>query len=177
MDGLNSIYGFNVFKLNHDLFTVNRKKVVEFCHAMLERNYTWSCSARVDCVDPDLLELMWQAGCRDMYFGIEAGSARMQAISRKRLDLDLVEPTLDITSRLGMRTVTSFITGYPEEEKEDQDSTLNLAARLLCRPGRLNEFTTSSHGARTGDATYRGIRQAALLRWVYHGLQLSLAGV
>jgi radical SAM superfamily enzyme YgiQ (UPF0313 family) len=139
MDGLNSIYGFNVFKLNHDLFTVNRKKVVEFCEAMLERNYTWSCSARVDCVDPDLLELMWQAGCRDMYFGIEAGSARMQAISRKRLDLDLVEPTLDITSRLGMRTVTSFITGYPEEEKEDQDSTLDLAARLLCRPGRLNE--------------------------------------
>lgn len=139
MDGLNSIYGFNVFKLNHDLFTVNRKKVVEFCHAMLERNYTWSCSARVDCVDPDLLELMWEAGCRDMYFGIESGSARMQVISRKRLDLDLVEPTLDITSRLGIRTVTSFITGYPEEEKEDQDSTVNLAARLLCRPNRLNE--------------------------------------
>jgi radical SAM superfamily enzyme YgiQ (UPF0313 family) len=139
MDGLNSIYGFNVFKLNHDLFTVNRKKVVEFCHAMLERNYTWSCSARVDCVDPDLLELMWEAGCRDMYFGIEAGSARMQAISRKRLDLDLVEPTLDVTARLGIRTVTSFITGYPEEEKEDQDSTVNLAARLLRRPDRLNE--------------------------------------
>ena len=139
MDGLNSIYGFNVFKLNHDLFTVNRKKVVEFCHAMLERNYTWSCSARVDCVDPELLELMWEAGCRDIYFGIEAGSARMQAISRKRLDLDLVEPTLDVTSRLGIRTVTSFITGYPEEEKEDQDSTVNLAARLLWRPDRLNE--------------------------------------
>ena len=90
------------------------------CHAMLERNYTWSCSARVDCVDPELLELMWEAGCRDIYFGIEAGSARMQAISRKRLDLDLVEPTLDVTSRLRIRTVTSFITGYPEEEKEDR---------------------------------------------------------
>jgi radical SAM superfamily enzyme YgiQ (UPF0313 family) len=139
MDGLNSIYGFNSFRLNHDLFTVNRKKVVEFCHAMLERDYTWSCSARVDCVDPDLLELMWQAGCRDLYFGIESGTARMQTISRKRLDLELVEPTLDVTSRLGIRTVTSFITGYPEEEKEDQDSTVNLAARLLCRPDRLNE--------------------------------------
>jgi radical SAM superfamily enzyme YgiQ (UPF0313 family) len=139
MDGLNSIYGFNAFRLNHDLFTVNRKKVVDFCHAMLERNYTWSCSARVDCVDSELLELMWQAGCRDLYFGIESGTARMQEISRKRLDLELVEPTLNITSRLGIRTVTSFITGYPEEEKEDQDSTVNLAARLLCRPDRLNE--------------------------------------
>ena len=71
----------------------------------------------------------------------------MQVVSRKRLDLHLVEPTLDITSRLGIRTVTSFITGYPEEEKEDQDSTVNLAARLLCRPDRLNESTTSSPGA------------------------------
>lgn len=134
MDALHRTYGYTDFKLNHDLFTVNRKKVVEFCEAMLDRRYTWGCSARVDCVDPELLDLMWRAGCRNVYFGIEAGSARMQAVSRKRLDLSLVEPTLDVTARLGMRTTTSFITGYPEEERDDQAATLDLAARYACRP-------------------------------------------
>lgn len=137
MDYLHQAYGFTDFKLNHDLFTVNRKKVVQFCEAMLGRSYTWGCSARVDCVDADLLELMWRAGCRGIYFGIESGSERMQAVSRKRLDLTLVEPTVDVTTRLGMTTITSFITGYPEECADDQEKTLDMAGRLFCRPDEL----------------------------------------
>ena len=176
MDGLNSIYGFNVFKLNHDLFTVNRKKVVEFCHAMLERNYTWSCSARVDCVDPELLELMWEAGCRDIYFGIEAGSARMQAISRKRLDLDLVEPTLDVTSRLEEnRHIIHHRVPRRREGGSGQHGEFGCTTAMAARS--TERVTTSSPGARTGDATYGGIRHAAFLRWLYHGLQFSEAGV
>jgi radical SAM superfamily enzyme YgiQ (UPF0313 family) len=137
MDHLHATYGYADFKLNHDLFTVNRKKVVEFCQAMLDRNYTWGCSARVDCVDQELLDLMWRAGCRGIYFGIESGSRRMQAISRKRLDLDLVEPIVDVTTRLGMTTITSFITGYPEEDAEDQVATLDLVGHLFCRADGL----------------------------------------
>ncbi len=136
MDYLHHKYGYADFKLNHDLFTVNRKKVAEFCEAMLDRRYTWRCSARVDCVDADLLSLMSRAGCRDIYFGIETGSERMQAISRKCLDLHLVEPTLDVVAQLGMSTTVSFITGYPEESLEDQTLTLDFAGRLFCRPNR-----------------------------------------
>ncbi|HEV7878742.1 B12-binding domain-containing radical SAM protein [Bradyrhizobium sp.] len=138
LDFLHQNYGYTDFKLNHDLFTVNRKKVAEFCEALKARNYTWSCSARVDCVDEQLLTLMRDAGCRNIYFGIETASARMQEISRKRLSVGLVEPTLDVTSALGIETTTSFITGYPEETLEDQDETLDMAGRLFCRPDGRN---------------------------------------
>lgn len=139
MDGLHRAYGYTDFKLNHDLFTVNRKKVMAFCEALYEREYTWGCSARVDCVDEELLAAMWRAGCRNVYFGIEAGSARMQRISQKRLDLALVDPMLDESTRLGMKTTASFITGYPEEELDDQAATLDFAARLACRRGTLTD--------------------------------------
>jgi hypothetical protein len=61
----------------------------------------------------------------------------MQAISCKRLDLALVEPTVALATSLGIETVTSFITGYPEESAEDQAATLDLAARLTARPGGM----------------------------------------
>ena len=138
LDFLHQAFGYTDFKLNHDLFTVNRKKVSEFCEAVRARNYTWSCSARVDCVDELLLVQMHDAGCRNVYFGIETASARMQEISRKRLDVALVEPTLEVTRTLGIKTTTSFITGYPEETQEDQDQTLDLAGRLFCRPDNGN---------------------------------------
>src|SRR6266853_3197301 len=45
-------YGINSFELVHDMFTVDRKRVVAFCEALLEskRKFTWGCSARTDCV-------------------------------------------------------------------------------------------------------------------------------
>lgn len=138
MDLLRDRYGFTRFKLNHDLFTVDRRKVSAFCDAVLGKGYTWSCSARVDCVDPELLEHMHAAGCRGIYFGIETGSARMQRVSAKRLDLTMVAPTIDVAERLGMTTTTSFIVGFPEEERDDQRDTIDMAGHLHARGRALN---------------------------------------
>jgi len=126
LDRLHTRYGLIDFKLDHDLFTVNRRKILEFCEAVEDRGYRWRASARVDCVDQALLERMARAGCSELYFGIETGSARMQEIAKKRLDLSLVVPTLAVAATLGIETTASFITGYPQELPQDQDDTLDL---------------------------------------------------
>jgi radical SAM superfamily enzyme YgiQ (UPF0313 family) len=131
LDLLHERYGYSDFKLDHDLFTVNRRKILEFCEAVKGRGYRWRASARVDCVDEELLHEMAGAGCVGLYFGIETGSERMQQIARKRLDLELVEPTLAVCERLGIRTTASFITGYPEEVEQDQADTLDLLGRCF----------------------------------------------
>ncbi len=126
LDYLHERYGIARFALTHDLFTVSKAKVREFCDAVGDRGYTWTCSARMDCVDPELLERMSEAGCTSIYYGVETGSPRMQKIVEKRLDLALFFPTLEVTHRVGMSATASFITGYPEEEQADQDQTLDL---------------------------------------------------
>lgn len=136
MDTVARRYAPAEFKLDHDLFTANRRKVADFCDAVRGHGHRWRVSARVDCVDEELLESMADAGCVGMYFGIETGSARMQQISAKRLRLDLVEPVLDVCQRLGIEATTSFITGYPEETEDDQDATLDLLGACFRRPAR-----------------------------------------
>jgi radical SAM superfamily enzyme YgiQ (UPF0313 family) len=131
LDILHEKYDFVDFKLDHDLFTVNKRKILEFCEAVKDRNYRWRVSARVDCVDNELLDKMAEAGCVGMYFGIETGSRRMQEIARKRLDVDLVEPTLAVTERLGIHSTASFITGYHEELEPDLADTLDLLGRCV----------------------------------------------
>jgi radical SAM superfamily enzyme YgiQ (UPF0313 family) len=133
LDILNARYGFSDFKLDHDMFTVNRRKVIEFCEAVQGRGYRWRASARVDCVDTELLTKMAESGCVGLYFGIETGAVRMQEICKKRLDLDLVRPILETADRLGIQTTASFITGYPEELEQDQDDTLDMLGRCLRR--------------------------------------------
>jgi len=127
---LHDAYGVSHFALTHDLFTVNKRKVLEFCEAVEPLGYTWSCSARMDCVDDRLLERMSEAGCRSIYYGVETGSPRMQTEVAKRLDLSLFWPTLSTTRRVGMEATASFITGYPQETAEDQAMTLDLIGEL-----------------------------------------------
>jgi hypothetical protein len=133
LDTLHDTYGISEFALSHDLFTVNRRKVIAFCNAVADRGYIWKVSARMDCVDEDLLKQMSDAGCRAIYYGIESGSERMQMISKKRLDLKLFDPILATTQRLGMLATVSFITGYPEETRDDQNATLDLVGSCFAR--------------------------------------------
>jgi hypothetical protein len=74
---------------------------------------------------------MAEAGCVGLYFGIETGSTRMQQISKKRLKLELVEPTLSVCEQLGIETTASFITGYHEETEADLADTLDLLGRCF----------------------------------------------
>lgn len=121
-------YGIRQFELVHDMFTVDRRRVVSFCEAMLAcgDGFTWSCSARTDCVDEQLLDLMSRAGCVGIFYGVEAGSPRLQRIIDKHLDVERVRQIVDATERLGMRSTVSLITGFPEETIDDLRHTLRM---------------------------------------------------
>lgn len=129
-------YGYQRFDLVHDMFTVDRRRVVSFCEAMIEsgEGFRWSCSARTDCVDSDLLHLMARAGCEGIFFGIEAGSKRMQRIIDKDLDLAEARAAVETADGLGIRTTVSVITGFPEETESDLRDTLEVLMHSLRHP-------------------------------------------
>jgi radical SAM superfamily enzyme YgiQ (UPF0313 family) len=114
-------YRAKLFDLVHDMFTVDRKRVVSFCQALLDsgEEFQWSCSARTDCIDDELIELMYRAGCRGIFFGVETGSARMQRIIEKDLDLRAAMARIGRCTSAGMVTTVSLIAGFPEEDAED----------------------------------------------------------
>jgi Radical SAM superfamily len=143
MRALAATYGLSDFDLIHDMFTVDRRRVVAFCEAMIAAGdkFTWSCSARTDCVDEPLLELMARAGCHGLFFGIETGSTRMQTIIDKHLDPRRAVEIIDAAEKLGIGTTVSLITGFPEETAEDLRQTVCIlmhAARCPHSDPQLN---------------------------------------
>ncbi len=64
-------------------FTLNRKYVVDLFERMIKEGLNdllWSCNTRTDRVDPELLALMYEAGCRTITYGIESGNQRLERI-------------------------------------------------------------------------------------------------
>jgi radical SAM superfamily enzyme YgiQ (UPF0313 family) len=138
LKSIRSAYNIADFSLQHDLFTVNRRKVLEFCEEVRPCSFSWTCSARIDCVDSELLCEMARSGCRGIYFGVETGSSTLQELVKKRLDINLLHPTLTCAKKLGINVTTSFIAGFPKETLSDLEATLDCLDNCL----RISPTTT-----------------------------------
>jgi len=125
---LKNQYGLGYFSLVHDMYTIDRKKVVAFCEAIIEsgEKFTWGCSARTDCIDDELLELMARAGCTGIFFGIETGSQRLQHVINKKLDLAEAVQRIACADRNGIKTTVALIAGFPEETRDDLRDTIHF---------------------------------------------------
>jgi hypothetical protein len=121
-------YSIRNFELIHDMFTVDRRRVAAFCERMIAsgEGFTWSCSARTDCIDEKLLELMARAGCRGIFYGVEVGSEKMQRVIDKHLDTQRARDIIDATERLGIASTVSLISGFPEETWDDVRQSMGV---------------------------------------------------
>lgn len=130
---LSNKYGINVFSLQHDLFTINRKNVEEFCEEIVnsDLDLRWYCSARVDCLDNELVKHMKTAGCEMIFLGIESGSQHVQKIINKNINVEKIVECIDMISASGIGVAASFIYGLPGETVEDFLQTSDLITALL----------------------------------------------
>ncbi len=132
MKRLKEEFGITKFVLEHDLFTASKKRVFEFCKALKESglNIQWACSSRADTIDKETIEEMASAGMDIIYLGIETGSARMQGIIHKNLDIKKTTETIKHLVDNNIRVTTSFIYGFPEETEDDLEETLQMVYNL-----------------------------------------------
>jgi radical SAM superfamily enzyme YgiQ (UPF0313 family) len=121
-------YSANKFDLVHDMFTVDRKRVAAFCQTLIDsgEQFRWGCSARTDYIDDNLTDLMYRAGCRSVFFGVETGSARLQRAIEKDLDLAEAAARIQYCTSAGIDTTVSLITGFPEETEADMWQTVSF---------------------------------------------------
>lgn len=133
MRQLKAEYDVAVFDLIHDMFTVDRRKVIDFCEAIQAsgEEFYWNCSARTDRVDDELLGVMADAGCRGIFFGIETGSPSLQKSIKKRLDLGDAMGKIRAADGHGMTVAASLITGFPDETEADLADTVDFFVNCL----------------------------------------------
>ena len=136
-------YGFKRFGFTHDMFTLNRNKVIETCELLkkLDFKIEWGCSARIDCLDNELIDIMVDSGLQGVFLGVETGSPRMQKAINKNLNLDHAVEIVEYMSSKGVVPTISFMYGFPEETEEDLSQTIAIIAKFL----RLEKIVLSPH--------------------------------
>lgn len=101
----------------------NRKLLVDLCHGLIAKNLNseleWYANIRANQVDEDLLLLMWQAGCRFLFYGFESGSQRILDLMNKKCTVDQNLSAAKLHNKLKFPYHASLIVGYPTETEDD----------------------------------------------------------
>ena len=85
---------------------------------------------RTDNCTREDLQIMYDAGCRWIFFGVESGSEERQKAIKKRLDLKKATETINNCREIGISTTTSFVIGFPDETEEDIKKTIRFMQNL-----------------------------------------------
>jgi len=126
----------------HDLFTTNRAWVMAVCDALIDVGspVNWTCSARTDTVDFELLERMAKGGCTAVYFGFESGSQRILREIRKDIPVERSFEVIEMCRQVGISPNVGFIVGFPSEDAGSFEATLGAFERSLragARPAHI----------------------------------------
>lgn len=124
-------YGVEGVFFSGDTFTLNKRHVLEISSIMKELNLVWSCFARVDTIDEDLLRIMKANGCLQLDFGVESGSNRiLSKIIKKGTTVAQARNVFTLCRKYKMRTFANLMIGLPTETEEEMNATFNLSKEL-----------------------------------------------
>lgn len=126
--------GITQFEIWDDNFTLDLKRAKAICRLMIERGLqlSWYChnGIRADRIDLELAQLMKQAGCTSIAFGIESGNAKTFDSIKKGEPLSAVVEAVRIVKSVGINAVGYFIIGLPGDTLERFMETVRFQRAL-----------------------------------------------
>lgn len=130
--------GFRKVFFSNDNLLINMKRTREICEAIIQSklNIRWRAFTRVDVINKETAQLMYESGCRECFLGVESGDSGILKNMRKGTTPERILRAVNALNRVGINTLSTFIIGFPGETEETVQNTINL----------INNFETSGPG-------------------------------
>lgn len=125
-------YKLREFNFCDDTFTIDKKRVIEICHKIIEKKLRiyWLCLTRVNTIDDELVRAIKEAGCRKISFGLESGNQKILDLMRKKTTLEQGREAVKIAKKHGLETHAGFMFGNVGETAQTIKETINFAKSL-----------------------------------------------
>jgi radical SAM superfamily enzyme YgiQ (UPF0313 family) len=119
-------FGIRQFRFSDDMFTADRKRVLQICDEIGGLDIVWRISCRVKPLDGELLGAMRQAGCREISLGVESFDDNVLKTLRKGTTADDNRRALETCAEHDIKTRVLFMIRTPGQS--EHTVAINIAA-------------------------------------------------
>lgn len=121
-------YNIKEISIQDDNFLAATERVKEICSSIIKEklDISWTCHARVDDANLEILKMLKMAGCWEIAYGFESGSQRILDILKKGTTIEQAVNAVNMTKKAGMRARGFFVIGSPGEGPDDLEKTIEF---------------------------------------------------
>lgn len=128
-----SKFGVREILFRDPLFTADKDRVLKISELIVERGIKvdWRCETRIDLASEEMIEAFARAGCKEINFGVESGSAEiLETVRRVPIERERIKKIFRACRKAGIETMAFFIIGLPGETEKSVGQTVDLALDL-----------------------------------------------
>jgi|GEM_PF-941352 radical SAM superfamily enzyme YgiQ (UPF0313 family) len=123
-------YNVDTIVFVDDEFLTNKKRLDEFCRLINQKRlkFNWSCQARADVINKEILQLIKSCGCKLINFGFESGSDNVLKLLGKggKSSVEANLRAIQLCNNVGIKVSGSFMLGTPGETLDDINKTFKF---------------------------------------------------
>ena len=125
-------HGINAIMFSDELFCKDKNNLHEVCNAIIDSglDLKWGCMSKIGICDKEEYQLMFDAGCRWIEFGIESGAKSVLKRMKKGMNVERVPYEIACCQEIGIVTLCYIIVGFPDETEEELRETCDLLNRI-----------------------------------------------
>lgn len=125
-------HGADGIYFEDEILRTNSKDIAEICEAFKNSglDFVWGCKMRIGVLNLEDFRIMYDCGCRWIFFGVESASEEMCRSIHKGIKMDDVRSDISSCAKAGILPVSSFIVGLPDETSEQLKETVKMAKSL-----------------------------------------------
>ena len=159
-------YDIGFISVADENFGTDRRWLKEFCEKIKPLDILWRVGGmRVNCVTPEQLAMMKDAGCVAILYGMETGSPRMLEVMEKKTKQSDNENAMRWTIDAGLHTIVQLVLGMPGETPATVRETTEFAkwANTLSPIQTPNDLSVNFAQALPGTPLYEFARHKGLI--------------
>ncbi len=136
-------YNLDGVFFSDELWCLKKSDMLDFCNRVHENNlkFHWGVQLRIGMFNEEDYRIMYEAGCRWIFFGVESGSDEMLKIIHKNIDKNAIKPTMDALRKIGITSICSFIIGFPDETVDQLRETVEIIDNAKANLTPIYHFT------------------------------------
>lgn len=113
-------------------FTINKKRTIDFCKLIIDKNIkiSYAIRSRVDLIDKELLEYLKKSGCNRIQLGIESLDQKTLNFLNKNINVKEIYSKINLIKQYKIEILANFMIGAPNENKKDIKDMVKKIKRL-----------------------------------------------
>lgn len=134
-------HNIKYFYVNDLTFTSDLKRTFKICDVLAKFKLTWTCSTRVEKIQPELLQYMQKSGCRDIWYGVESVDQTVLDMANKATRVEEIEFAVAETVKAGIKVAANLIVGLPGESEESLAKMMDFCRKSEVIPISIKYLT------------------------------------